>query len=424
MSWFAVRSGDVSHRSRRGFLVVLAVVAIVVAAGFAGIRSERRPADQSGSQSVDRRSPAAPRLGPLGPRLAVGPSVTDPLAGLDRDAGLSVQLSDGSLLWLFGDTVRRSPTGELLSFVIGTAAWASADSPTTTLDHSVDGDPVSFAEPTEAFLPCPRDAPVAGMWPASAVVVPGDGVDRVLVWLSNVCLGDGGLLVPLGMAVGQWWYDPEQPPAGAPVQVEILEQNLFPLDDPDEPLFGAASLLGDDGLVYTFSCRTAGELDADSGGDCYLARVVPEGVSQADAYAVWDGNGFTPDRAEAVPMVMPAGELHHPIPPGQVSVARHDASDRYVMAYSPWPGWSDSVDIRIAVDPWGPWSKPATLRPPGCADAVGERTFTCYTANRQPFMDAPDVLGIGYYDSLVAPGAHPGGSFVVAQVPFPGSVPR
>jgi hypothetical protein len=33
-------------------------------------------------------------------------------------------------------------------------------------------------------------------------------------------------------------------------------------------------------------------------------------------------------------------------------------------------------------------------------------------------MDAPGVLGIGYYDSLVDPGSESGGSFLVARVPI------
>lgn len=34
----------------------------------------------------------------------VKPIPSSPLATIDRDAGVSVQLSDGSILWLFGDT--------------------------------------------------------------------------------------------------------------------------------------------------------------------------------------------------------------------------------------------------------------------------------------------------------------------------------
>ncbi len=178
-----------------------------------------------------------------------------------------------------------------------------------------------------------------------------------------------------------------------PIQVRVLEQNLFSPDDPDGPLFGTASLVGDDGLIYVYSCRTGGELDESSGEDCYVARVAPEGVSEADAYAVWNGERFTPDRTEAAPMVLPAGNTDKPIAPGQLSVAWHADSATYVMAYSPWPGWSDSIHFRVADRPWGPWSEPTSLPLPGCADFVGGQTFACYTANRQPFMDAPRGAG-------------------------------
>ena len=115
---------------------------------------------------------------------------------------------------------------------------------------------------------------------------------------------------------------------------------------------------------------------------------------------------------------MPTGPGGKPIPPGQLSVAWHAGISAYVMVYSPWPGWSDAVHIRIADNPWGPWSKPTSLPLSGCADVVGGRTYNCYTANRQVLMDAPGVLGVGYYDSRIDPDEGPSGAFVVAGVPI------
>ena len=177
-------------------------------------------------------------------------------------------------------------------------------------------------------------------------------------------------------------------------------------------------MVGEDGLIYALSCRTAGEVDKVSGEACYVARVASEGVSDADSYAVWDGERFTLDRTRAAPIKLPAGGTYRPIPPGQVSMAWNADISRYVMAYSPWPGWSEAINVRVAEEPWGPWSRATAVQLPGCKDMVDERRHSCYTASLQTFMDGPGMLGIGYYDSLADPTSGPGGDYIVSRVPI------
>ena len=98
----------------------------------------------------------------------VRPPENHPLATIDRDAGISVELRDGSMLWLFGDTAARDDAGQISYFVIGSASWAPADHPSQTQDYAdpSTGAPVALAVPTSDFPACPQPSQKQGMWPA------------------------------------------------------------------------------------------------------------------------------------------------------------------------------------------------------------------------------------------------------------------
>jgi len=183
------------------------------------------------SEDVDLRTnptrTPAPELGEISELGSVGPFPTDPLAGIERDVGKGIALGDGSTLWLFGDSARRDRSGRFDYFVIGTAAWSSREQPMRTIDYTLDGEPIELAVPTPDFPDCPEDAPVAGMWPESAVVVDVEDRERVIVWLGNVCLGEGGELAARGTAVAEWWYDPESPPVSRPLRTEVLRRHAY-----------------------------------------------------------------------------------------------------------------------------------------------------------------------------------------------------
>ncbi|HOT79986.1 MAG TPA: hypothetical protein PKY13_08360 [Microthrixaceae bacterium] len=356
--------------------------------------------------------------GPISAPVRIGPPAGSALDGIDRDAGVSVRLRDGSTLWLFGDTARADDNGALEYFEIGTAAWAAPGEPTITRDVDQGGTPVAFATPQAGFPPCPGSAPTPGMWPSSAVVQPLGDVDRVIVWMENICLGSSIHGAARGIAVAEWIYDPARPPTDAPIRARILNQTLFP-----QRSFGLASLVDDDGraIVYTCQAPEQGGMP-EQYGPCHAAKVDLDRVADPTAYSTWTGQDFTGNVMSSMPLSFEPGSIAAPLPAGSFSVTKDPHLGRYVMVYSPWPGYSDSLVIRTATAPTGPWSVPTVVPLPNCSDAVGPITFWCYAASAQPIFSEPGKLGVGYYDRSVSTGPVRG-SYLVATVPYDAAVP-
>lgn len=358
-------------------------------------------------------APAITVTGPISEPTRVGPAPGSELDGIDRDAGVSVRLRDGSTLWLFGDTATADTDGSLVYFEIGTAAWSAPGSPTVTNDVAVDGEPVAFAEPGMGFPPCPPWAPVGGMWPSSAIVQPVGDLDRVVVWMENICLGSSTRGAARGMSVAEWIYDPSAPPVDRPIRGRVLNQTLFP-----ERSYGLASMPAEDGHAFVYWCVAPEQGGPpEQYGPCRVAKVALDRAADLTAYRVWDGASFVSDPAAARPMEFDPGPIPAPYPAGSFSVVRDPHAGAFVMVYSPWPGYSDSLMIRTADSPMGPWSAPAAVPLPGCSDTEGSATFWCYAAAAQPIFSEPGKLGIGYYDRRVSSGPVRG-SYLVATVPY------
>jgi hypothetical protein len=235
--------------------------------------------------------------------------------------------------------------------------------------------------------------------------------------MGNVCLGSSFLdIVPMGVSVVQWTYDPAAPPNGTPVVGTVLNQQLF---QPSDPIWGVASFVGTDGRVYAYACR--GPADGgwpDEYGPCTVARVAAGSVADRSAWRFWAGGStWSADQAAASPMVLPAGLDGAEVPVSSMSVTHDVDQGVYVMAYSPWPGFTDRLHVRVATDPAGPWTAPVVVLLPGCEDTLNGATFHCYAGTTQPALDQPGLLGLGYYDQLLQVGPT-AGSYVTVTVPF------
>ena len=357
--------------------------------------------------------------GTAGVPTRVGPALGSSLADIDRDAGISAPLRDGSTLWLFGDSMARDAGGGVRYFVNNTAAWAPPGQPTVTRDASVGGTPVTFVRPVGAFAQCSNPAAKQAMWPLSATTVAVGALDRVVAYFENLCIGPGSTTESRGVSLVEWWYDPGAPHDGVPITGTVLTQQLFP-----SRTYGMAAVNGGDGWLYVYSCEgpPGGGMPADY-GPCRVARVLPELAADPGSYSYRSGGGWSSDPADASAMVMPAPPSGQTMPVASLTVARDDPHGVWVMAYSPWPGYTDRVTVRVATSPIGPWTAPVEVELPGCRDQPsGMPAFYCYAGTVQPRLSTPSALGLGYYDQLVSIGPERG-AYLVVTVPFTVVVP-
>jgi hypothetical protein len=365
---------------------------------------------------------AAQRLATSGAPLATGPVAPPPghpLRGIDRDGGISTRLRDGRVFWLFGDSAEKVG-GSYRYFLNNTAAIAPANSPGTPDDAVVSGAPVQFVTPTGALGPCPVAGQVPALWPLSAVDAPIDaGTDRVLAYFENMCVSTtGGASQSRGIAVVEW-REPAGYTVGSPIQGTILNEQLFA-----DRAYGQAAVVDGD-VIYSYTCQGPEQGGwPDQYGPCRVARVGVADVANAAKYEYWTGAAWSPSRSAAGALDLPAGANGAVPPVGGLTVTYDVAFNRYVMAYSTWPGYSSHMAIRIASSPTGPWSAPAIVELPGCFDTVGGSERYCYAASAQPAlssganngMETTGFLGVGYFDQYDVSVGH--GQYRWAQVPF------
>src|SRR5699024_3085341 len=140
------------------------------------------------------------------------------------------------------------------------------------------------------FPACSDSSYTRAMWPMSAVAVPDGSVDRVVVYLANMCLRSGTPPVyePHGVSVVEYVYDPAAAHAGQPIRATVLDQQLFTDVDTAE-----SAVLSPDGYVYVYGCDGPpnGGWPTEY-GPCTVGRVLPASVASTSAYRWWNGSGW------------------------------------------------------------------------------------------------------------------------------------
>ena len=350
----------------------------------------------------------------------VAPPTSNPLREMSRDAGVSVTLNDGSVMWFFGDTLERNQVGDLLYFKHNTAAWAAAGQPVVTRDAVAAGSqPYTFVQASHSCTTA--GYPTAALWPESSVAVPQDAyTDRVLVFMSQVCLGSGELQIEgRGMALVELTYDRRTPPQDARISGTITAASLF---TPDHP-HGRAAVLGPDGdTIYGYECGRFDPADPFEERPCTVGRVAFADRANRNAWTFWTGGdwdqpgSWSADVDDAAQLQTTSGQPA--VAPVAALTLTHDpAHGAYVMVYSPFPGFTDRVEVRVATTPVGPFTDPVTVMLPGCGESSGGVQYWCYAGTVQPSLSGPGLLGIGYYDQLVTPSPRRG-QYMSVTVPF------
>jgi hypothetical protein len=330
---------------------------------------------------------------------AVGPPPDHPLYGIKRDGGVSVQLVDGSILWLFGDSSERAADGSLRYFINNTAAWASADAPTVTRDAVLPGTrPALFAEPPPGTCKTSKYSKAA-LWPESAVAIPqDDGTDRVVVFMSKVCLGTDWLDIEnVGLAVVEVRYDPADPPIDRAIRGAVTQPDLWA----SSVGYGRALLLGPDGSLYGYWC---GDFP-DDWTSCRVARVAPDDETDPAAWRYWNGGKWTESdswtsvESDAAAMELPDSKQYE-LPIAAFGVTYDGGFDAYLMVYSPWPGFGFRADVRVSDAPVGPWTEPIGIALPDCIGEIEGLVGHCYAVTPQMQLCDEGMFAGGYFDMV------------------------
>jgi hypothetical protein len=408
---------EVNERTFRLELQDLQDGAYLICPGLSGLTVAARGATPDTTQACGTVIVGAISIGTTGrPVLIepVSPPADHPLHEIQRDAGISVPLIDGSTLWLFGDSSEWTTDGRMRYFVNNTAAWASADAPTVTRDGVLPNDrPALFAEPPPGICDA-SEFWKAALWPESAVAIPqDDGTDRVVVFMSKVCLGSEWLDIDnVGFALAEYRYDPADPPIDRPIRGVITQPDLWP----SSVGYGRALLHGPDGSLYGYWC---GEFP-DNWTSCSVARVAPETEADPIAWSFWNGGDWTDADAwtsvesDAVAMELP-GSQQYPLPIAAFGVTYADDFDAYLMVYSPWPGFSRRAAVRASETPVGPWTESIDISLPGCVGEVSGLEVHCYAVTPQTQLCDEGMFAGGYFDLACDDGR---ARYFTFEVPF------
>jgi hypothetical protein len=331
---------------------------VVTAVLVGGCAPSRGDAARPEAVAAERLEPACPA--PSAPPVVSADLINQGVAQADfplwqaGDIGASARLSDGRLVWAFGDTVRR---------------------PEATVRIVANSMLISSGICISQVLP-PGDGPVIPdvdertvRWPMSLVVLPppadlaAQGVEDVVVVLcARTRRGNGGPLdfqfrgtsaAVLTVADG-----------GAPQLQEILE--ITP-DDPalDQVNWGAAATVSGD-RFYVYGTRLTGDTST-FGRELYVASVPVDDPAAGEGWRFWDGAAWQPDVAAAAPVLAAEG--------GVSQTLSVDEVDGTWLAVSKRDGdISDFVYTWAAPGPTGPWTPTKALESPAGFD-TGELTY-------------------------------------------------
>ncbi|MHB8378242.1 MAG: DUF4185 domain-containing protein [Dehalococcoidia bacterium] len=330
-----------------------------------------------------RSSAAVPP--PASAPLAAAPPATAPMAPAARaelvcsfsnadavasqvqgaDGGQSVVVGDRTY-WLFGDTLFLPASGKQIE--PNSIAWSSGDAPGRCPKlryHARDGVAVPFI---------PKDGSLT-VWPAGAFPVDAHSFDVYTVYV----YGSGPYAYWIG-EVGLARVDT------ASMRVETLSRRLWDASSGFEDQVIGAQPVDSAGGFLRVVLQT-------QGGDHLLARVRPADVADARAYRYWDGAGWSPRPAAAVP-IWPHARTTDPL----ARIASYD--DGGSIAYNAYLGkyvavvndGIGKIAARVADRLEGPWSAPADWI--DCSAIAQPAVPVCYSPYQHPQLATDGGRGL------------------------------
>lgn len=319
-------------RVRRAVMVFLVLLPTASCSGNA-------PADHQDTDSVYRLSPACPK--PPASHAVTVAQVNAIVADADlpgwqaADVGASTALSDGRLVWVFGDTVRKPnyrPQLVANSMLISSGPCIS-----------------QVVTPTDGPV-IPDAAPRVVRWPMSVVRLDpprrlGDGVSDVLVvFCSRIRRGDHGpaSFHYIGSSAAVFTV----PTGGAPQLLEV--QDISPdIDNVRQINWGAASVVHGR-WFYVYGTRLTGQ-ELVFGRELYVSRAPVDDPADRTRWEHWDGSTWQPSALKPAAVLAAAGGVSQ-------TLSVHFSQGSYVAVSKRDGDVGDFVYTWSARDPWGPWT--------------------------------------------------------------------
>jgi hypothetical protein len=333
----------------------LAVAAVLVS----GCAPSRGDAGRPAAAPSERLEPTCPASAE--PPVVSADLVNQVVAQADLplwqagDIGASARLSDGRLVWAFGDTVRKP---EATVRIVANSLLLSSGTCISQVLPDGDG-PV---------IPDVDDRTVR--WPMSVVVLPpsadlaaGGADDVVVVLCARTRRGTTGGPLDFefrGTSAAVFTVAD----GSAPQLQEVLE--ITPDDPaPDQINWGAAATVSGN-RFYVYGTRLTGN-PMTYGRELYVASVPVGDPTDRDQWQFWDGAAWQSDIAAAAPVLAAQG--------GVSQTLSVDEVDGSWLAVSKRDGdISDFVYTWTAPAPTGPWTPAEALQSPAGFD-TGELTY-------------------------------------------------
>ena len=271
---------------------------------------------------------------------AIGAAVDLP-AWQAGDIGASGRLSDGRIVWLFGDTVRPTMQPALV-----------ANSMLVT-----SGKCVSQLLDAESGPVVPDVSSTTVRWPMSVVVGRQQGRDVIIVFCSRIDRGTSGSFgfTFLGTSVAVFSVDDGEAP-----QLERVVDVTPDSRDQGQVNWGSAATAHGQWL-YVFGTRLTGR-QYEFGRELYVARVPIADPGHRKGWRFWGGQAWQSDVARAKPVLPSEGGVSQTLSVdrvggGFVAVSKLDG-DIANFVYK----WT-------APEAWGPWSPVKEVKAPGGLDS-------------------------------------------------------
>jgi hypothetical protein len=257
------------------------------------------------------------------------------------DIGASARLSDGRLVWLFGDTVR---TPQLSPRIVANSMLVTSGRCVAQLRRADDGPVIPDVDGTTV------------RWPMSVAVGRRGSHDVIVVLTSRIRRGSGGSFdfTFLGTSAAVFTVEHGQAP-----QLEKVLDLTSDSTDPQQINWGSAANVHD-GWYYVYGTRLTGEQYV-FGRELYVARAPVADPGQRSRWRFWDGNRWTSDHGSAA-VILPADT-------GVSQTLSVDTVGGEFVAISKRDGdIGDFVYKWTAPNPWGPWTGIQELEAPGGFD--------------------------------------------------------